>query len=163
MDKIPITEKMHLEKEWFADAKKQTIETLPNFMNHVLNDYCHDYGTICHAITACSIAAAWAVDNSEHGGITGFQASCVMWEFVRQWSYPNNKCGLKIIDFDNMLYPQYEVEFIEQEIPKEVWKSLQEQAKELLETKTVASDWVIRHWQGITKGIVPFGYTVKND
>lgn len=163
MDKIPITEKMHLEKEWFADAKKQTIETLPNFMNHVLNDYCHDYGTICHAITACSIAAAWAADNSEHGGITGFQASCVMWEFVRQWSYPNNKCGLKIIDFDNMLYPQYEVKFIEQEISKKVWESLQEQAKELLETKTVASDRVIRHWQSIAKGIVPFGYTVKND
>lgn len=28
MDKIVITEEMHLEKEWFEDAKKQTIETL---------------------------------------------------------------------------------------------------------------------------------------
>ena len=46
MDKIAITEEMHLEKEWFANAKKQTLETLPAFMNHVLNDYCHDYGTI---------------------------------------------------------------------------------------------------------------------
>lgn len=28
MDKIVITEEMRLEKEWFEDAKKQTIETL---------------------------------------------------------------------------------------------------------------------------------------
>ena len=120
MDKIAITEEMHLEKEWFANAKKQTLETLPAFMNHVLNDYCHDYGTICHAISACAIAAAWAADGSEQGGITGFQAGFVMWDVIRQWRYSSNKSGLKIIDYDDMLFPQYEYKFSNKEIPQSI-------------------------------------------
>ena len=98
MDKIVITEEMHLEKEWFEDAKKQTIETLPDFMNHVLNDYDHDYGTIVHAVSACAIASAYAANHSENGGITVFQADCVMWNFIKQWMFSDNKCGLRIID-----------------------------------------------------------------
>ena len=65
MDKMAITEEMHLEKEWFEQAREQKLETLPEFMNHILNDYRHDYGTICHAISACALAAAWAADNSD--------------------------------------------------------------------------------------------------
>ena len=38
-EKIVATEEMHLEKEWFEEAGKQTLETLPAFMDHVLNDY----------------------------------------------------------------------------------------------------------------------------
>lgn len=164
MDKIAITEEMHLEKEWFADAKKQTLETLPAFMNHVLNDYCHDYGTIVHAISACALAVARAADKSEQGSITWFQASCVMWDFISQWSYSSNKCGLRIVDYDNMLYPQYEFKFSNKEISQSVWKSLQKQAEELLKAeKAYAHEKVIEHWQSIIGGNVPFGYKVKND
>lgn len=159
-----ITEKMHPEKEWFEDAKKQVLETLPAFMNHVLNDYCHDYGTIVHAISACALAATNAANESEHGGITGFQAGFVMWDFIRQWMYSSNKCGLRIIDYDNMLYPQYEYKFSNKEIPQSIWESLQKQAEELLKTeKDNAHEKVIEHWQSIIDGNVPFGYKVKND
>lgn len=41
-ERIKITEQDHLEKEWYEEAKKQTLETLPQFMNHMLNDYGHD-------------------------------------------------------------------------------------------------------------------------
>ena len=159
-----ITEKMHPEKEWFEDAKKQVLETLPAFMNHVLNDYCHDYGTIVHAISACALAATNAANKSEHGGITGYQAAFVMWDFIRQWMYSSNKCGLRIIDYDNMLYPQYEYKFSNKEIPQSIWESLQKQAEELLKTeKDNAHEKVIEHWQSIIDGNVPFGYKVKND
>ena len=44
--KETITEEMHLEKEWFEQAKKvKTVEELTAFVNHLLNDYNHDYGT----------------------------------------------------------------------------------------------------------------------
>ena len=34
-----ITEKdVEIIDQWYKDAPKQTIETLPDFMNHVLND-----------------------------------------------------------------------------------------------------------------------------
>lgn len=45
----------------------------------------HDYGTICVAIGAIAAAAARAADRSPNGGITGFQAGAVFWEFTRAW------------------------------------------------------------------------------
>ena len=156
-----INEDMHLEEQWFAEAAKQTPETLMEFFNHVMNDYVHDCWTICHAVAACAIAAAWAADRSEgaQGGITGSQAGFVMWDFIRQWEYSSNKSGMRLVDFDNMLYPQYEYRF-DKAISKRVWESLQEQAKENLEAKEYAADEARAHWQSIVDGHVPCGYKV---
>lgn len=161
-NKTPITEEMHLEKEWFELARKQTFEALPSFVNHVMNDYMHDYGTICHAVAACALAAAWAADDSPNGGITGFQANFVMWDFVKQWGFRNNKTGLKLIDYDEMLYPQYKERF-EKVLSVSVWESLQERAKECLnEESSFAAEEVKKHWENIVSGNVPFGYKVKD-
>ena len=159
----PINENMHLEEQWFAEAAKQTPETLMEFFNHVMNDYAHDYGTICHAVAACAIAAAWAANKADgaQGGITGFQAGFVMWDFIKRWEYTNNKSGMRIVDFDNMLYPQFEHKF-DKTISKRVWESLQEQAKANLLARDYAADGVRRHWQSIVDGHVPFGYTVSD-
>ena len=167
MDKVVITEKMHLEKEWFEQARKQKLETLPEFMNHILNDYCHSYGTICHAISACALAAAWAAGSSDQGGITGFQSGFVMWDFVRQWAYRNNKTSLRIIDYDKMLYPQYKDYFEGRTISQSTWETLQNEAKRRLNEidsgEESAADSVIAHWKSILNGTVPFGYKIKND
>lgn len=162
-----ITEEMHLEKKWFEQARKQNLETLPEFMNHILNDYCHDYGTICHAISACALAAACAADSSEQGGVTGFQSGFIMWEFVCQWGYKNNKTSLEIIDYDKMLYPQYKSDFEDRTICQSVWEALQNEAKrrldEIDQEKEFVSNSVIEHWNSIVNGVVPFGFKVKND
>lgn len=163
-EKIIATEGMRLEKEWFNEAFNQTFETLPNFMKHVMDDYQHDYGTVCHAISACAVAAAWAANKMDgaHGGMTGFQAGHVMWDFITLWQYQGNKTGLQIIDFDNMLYPQYKYKF-GKKISKSLWGKIQAQAKENLENAQYASKRVVRHWRRIAKGKVPFGYKVTND
>lgn len=153
---------LKLADEWFAEARDQTLETLPDFMNRLLKDYGHGYGTIVHAVAACAIAAAWAA-NESCSGITGFQAGCVMWDFIRQWNYRSNKCGLKIVDYDNMLYPQYEEKF-DNVISKDVWEALREEAKKKLEAYTgTVHPAVFAHWESIVEGKVPFGYTVKED
>lgn len=36
---IEVTEQMRPEKEWFEQAGKQALKTLPDFINHVMNDY----------------------------------------------------------------------------------------------------------------------------
>ena len=161
-----ITEEMHLEKKWFENAKKQTIETLPAFMDGILNGYKHDYGTICHAISACALAAVWAADHSDQGGITGFQAGFVLWDFIRQWSFPSNRCGLRIVDYDNMLYPQY-ASLYDKTISQRIWNRIQEAAKKELEVakkekRFIHSD-VVSHWENIINGKVPFGYRVAED
>jgi len=154
-------------KEWFKEARKQTLETLPEFIRHVMEDYRFDYGTAVHAIAACSVGAAWA--GAEAEGITGFQAGCVMWDFVRYWNHSTNKCGMKLIDYDKMLYPQYEEKY-EKVLSKDTWETIQNRAKELLaelegnsgNNAPVHPD-VIAHWKSIVDGKVPFGYTVSEN
>jgi len=163
-----INEEQHLEKEWFKEATEQIIETLPKFINHVMNDYEHDYGTICNAIAACSLAAAWAANKHEQGGITGYQAGFVMWDFIKGWMYSNNKTALRIIDYDNMLYPQYEEKF-DKVISKEIFEGIQKEAKNRLDAfeanpeNDYAHPNVVKHWKSIVAGNVPFGYRIKED
>lgn len=160
-----ISEEQHLEKIWFEEAEKQTIETLPQFINHIMNDYEHDYGTICHAIAACSLAAAWAVNKHEQGHITGIQASFVIWDFIKEWMYSGNQSGLRIVDYDDMLYPQYESKF-DKIISKRTFDNIQKAAQERLDQvkqgREVHPD-VIKHWESIVAGNVPFGYKIKED
>lgn len=160
-----INEKQHFEKVWFKEAKKQTIGTLPNFINHIMNDYKHDYGTICHALSACALAAAWAANSHEQGGITGFQARFVMWDFIKEWMYPNNETALRIVDYDDMLYPQYKQKF-DKVISNETFESIQKVAQERLDSiknGDTAHPDVIKHWKSIVAGNVPFGYKIKED
>ena len=153
-----ITEEMHLEKEWYKEAGEQTMDTLNSFINHIMNDYKHDYGTICHTLSACAVATIYACN--EQCGITMFQASAVMWNIVRQLLYSNNRSSLKIIDYDDMLYPQYDDKF-DKTIDSYTFNALQNEAKKLLE-KGSAHPLVIAHWQSIVDGVVPFGYKIKD-
>lgn len=123
-----ITEEMNIHKEWYEEANGINLEDLPNFIKRLTEEYHHDYGTICHAITASSIATANAINKSKYGGITGFQAGAIMWEFIRHWNFENNKTGLKILDYDNFLYPQYGDKF-SKTIASETWAALQKEAK----------------------------------
>lgn len=160
-----INEEQHLENEWFKEATEQTIETLPKFINHIMNDYGHDYGTICHAIAACSLAAAYSANRHEQGGITGFQAGFVMWDFIKEWMYRNNRTALRIVNYDDMLYPQYEEKFdkfISKETFEGIKKAAQESLDEVKQGRAAHPD-VIKHWESIVAGNVPFGYKVKED
>ena len=163
MEKTQIAEESGIQNDWYAEAKKMKMEELPAFLRKLTEDYCHDYGTICHAVAAGAIAAAYAVNNSDAGGITGFQASCIMWEFVRHWSKENNNCGLRLIDYDDMLYPQYDERF-DKTITPSTWSAIQTEAKKCLaEDSGRAHSNVVAHWKSIADGVVPFGYSVKED
>ena len=117
-----------LKDEWMKKAKTATIETLPAFLEELTQKYSHDYGTICHAVSMASIAAAWAVAHSPQGGITGFQAGYIMWQFIKDWNYSSNKTGLRLIDYDNFLYPQYEDKY-QKTLSPQIWQGIQQEAQ----------------------------------
>jgi len=98
-DKITLDESTQefkdIKAQWQKKAKEATVETLPQFLKELTEDYEHDYGTIVHATTEAAIAACHAVDASPQGGITGFQAGCIMWQFISEWNYSHNKTALK--------------------------------------------------------------------
>ena len=80
-----VSEKDDVHKEWYKEAGKvRTPEDLVTFIEHLLHDYNHDYGTICHAVAAAGVAACWTVDRDpRQGGITGFQASMITWLLIQ--------------------------------------------------------------------------------
>lgn len=145
-------------------AKRKEIksfEDLVSFLEYVKDNCNTDYGTAPRSMAQASLAVAWYL--ASEFGITGFQAGFVMWDFIRDWNYSSNKCGMKIVDYDNMLYPQYDYKF-EKTINSDTWSSIQEQAKHYLEDRRDSTHpGVLAHWQSIVDGNVPFGYTVKND
>lgn len=135
-----ITEEMGIHKEWYEKAENMTMDNLPEFLRHILEDYRHDYGTICHALSAGSLTAIHAMNRAPgaRGGITGFQAGCVMWEFIRNFKYKNNKCGLKLLDMDNLLYPQYADKF--HAISRNAWEAVRKEAAERIKQSEAAHE-----------------------
>ena len=161
-NKITVTEEMHPEKEWFEEACHMKAKDFPAFYEKMVHAYNHDYGTMIHAVAACALAAAWAACSEEDTGLSGFQAGFVMWDFIKNWTKTGNKCGLRLVDYDDMLYPQYEHKF-GKVIDKVTWKSIQEEAKKKIEKEAYACDKVIDHWKRIAEGQVPFGYRVVDE
>lgn len=146
-------------KQWYAASESMTLADLPAFLALLTTEYKHDYGTIVHAITAAGLAAMRAVNRSPAGGISGFQASGVMWEFVKRWLHENGP--LRLVMYDRMLFPQYEEDF-DRTITPQVFKFLQiEASKNLAKAEHEPVDAkVLDHWKSIAKGQVPFGYRV---
>lgn len=144
-------------------AKRKDIKTFDDlvaFLKDVRDNYGNGYGEAPRAMAQAALAVAWYL--SSEFGITGFQAGFVMWDFIKGWIKTHNECGLKLVDYDDMLYPQYDYKF-ERTISSSVWENLQKQAKENLESNEHASQNVITHWKSIVSGKVPFGYIVVDD
>lgn len=157
-----ITEEMGIHKEWMKRAKEMTLEDLPAFLKELTEDYDHDYGTICHAIAAAAVAAAWAVERTPQGGITGFQASAISWEMLKGWDGLSlGETGSRLLNMDDMLYPQHEDRF--RQIRADTWDAVQKKAKAMIEEKSEhVHPNVLAHWESVAAGNVPFGLTVEN-
>jgi hypothetical protein len=163
-ERVQITEETKVTETWYKEAKQQNFGTLYKFLSNLCYKYEHDYGTIIHAMAAGAIATATAMNRTPAGGITRFQADGVMWQFIRGWSYGNNVTGLKLIDYDKMLFPQYRESF-EKTISQETFQRLQKRASELMgerEEGKGASIEVLEHWRRIIEGEVPFGYSLTD-
>lgn len=150
--------KAQLEKE---RENIKTFDDLVSFLERVKNTGNTGYGTAPRAIAQAALATAWYL--ASDFGITGFQGVCTMWDFIRDWEFPCNECGMKIVDYDNMLYPQYDYKF-EKTIPARTFESLQKTAKKKLEEHNgCVHPAVAAHWRSIVDGCVPFGYVVRDD
>lgn len=144
------------------EEKRKSIKTFDDLIVFLrdVDNYNTGYGTAPMAIAQAALAVAWYF--SSRFGITGFQAGFTMWDFITGWSKPSNKTGLRLVDYDDMLYPQYGFKF-DKTIRKDTWKLIQEQAKNNLEEDSGFADTsVVNHWRSIVSGRVPFGYTIED-
>lgn len=154
MDEFELRDKLKEERK-----NIDTFDNLIDFLRNIQDNYNCGYGEAPRAIAQASLAVAWYL--ADEFGITGFQASFVMWDFIKDWLFSSNECGMRLVDYDNMLYPQYEDKF-QKTIGSDTFESLQKKAQQLIETNgEYAHPAVIEHWKSIAAGKVPFGYVVK--
>lgn len=146
--------------KWNERARTITFAELPDFLDE-LRTYTHDYSTCVYAMSAAAVASCRALNATL--GITGFQAGCVMWEFIKEFMGYRDE-PLRLVHYETMLYPQYERNY-DRVISGDTWAWLQAQAKAKIEKahdecQTIHGD-VLGHWQSIVDGVVPFGYRVE--
>ena len=159
--KTKITEKDKVHEEWYREVKQiKSSEDAKKFIQHLRDDYHHDYGTIVHACCASMLAGFHAMDSSPQGGITGFQAGCIGWKMIEE--FMSVKAPSAIMNYRDMLYPQYEQKF-QKTITNDTWKLLQKEAKKNLKEEEHSHKDVRKHWEDIVAGKIPFGYTIRED
>lgn len=109
----------------------------------------HDYGTCVYAMSLASCAAFNYVAHKLE--VTGFQASCADIDFISRTRSMKN--GFKILDFENLLYPQY---LNEEHFPgyamliEKHKESLKASAEKLLEESPNSHPEVIAHWKKLS-------------
>ena len=118
----------------------------------------HDYGTCVYAMSMSAIAAFRYV--SHRLGVTGFQASCADLDFIAR--NRGMKHGFCILDYDNLLYPQYEYKFDEVDFWRLIRDNIEHLSKEagkLLENTEPVHPEVRAHWEKLVEmgkeGAVP--------
>lgn len=163
---------------WSNEAKTQihTPEDLKKFSDKLIN-HCNNlegidlYEETANATTSLAYAAVEMC--AEQFGLSGFQVGCIMWGIIDKLTISEHDCGMKLLNYDLMLYPQYE-DCFEKTIDSETWKKMQEKASEQYnkylseksrlengdENAFPACEEVAEHWKNIADGAVPFGYKV---
>lgn len=144
---------------WYKRAREVTPKTFGDFINELLHGYDLDYGAKIHAAAACTIAMFIACDDIF--SFSSFQYGAAVMQILYKLNYPCNETGIRVIDYDNMLYPQHENKF--RSIRQNTWELLRKRADELIAERQLTADpSVLNHWKSISLGIVPFGYYISD-
>jgi hypothetical protein len=166
MIKKKITEEMNMHVEWEKQAENMTLKMLPKFISMLMNDYEHDYETKVNAVVCGMMATMKAMTvNHYRGHLSGYQQCCIMWDLIEKIEFRDNKVGLRLINYDNLLYPGREESF-KMKISIGMHKRLKKRAAELLKDALAINNsppvhQVIKdHWIDIISGKIPYGITV---
>ena len=164
-EKEDINHEQILRDRYTERARKTTPDELPKFIEDIMSDeHTNDYGGVCVAIALVAVASAWAMNRhpGARGGVTGFQAGAIFWEFARGWGSPDiGEAGAKLVIYEDMLYPQYESKF-ERSVPQSAVDQVKKLARDRLDegVENVHPN-VVQHWKSLADGRVPFGLEVR--
>jgi len=144
-----ISELTEKELRDFEIPSFKTKKELMKFINDLVKRK-HDYGTSVYAMSMSAVATFNYV--ASQLGVSGFQASCADMDILTRTR--NLKHGFRILDYSNLLYPQY---LNDEHFPnyktlikkKKEW--LAKEAKNLLENNKKAHETVKKHWEYLSK------------
>ncbi len=122
----------------------------------------HTYDSACHATAAMALHAARRM--ASRLGLSGFQAGFVDLQFVSHWRFDDEDVPFGIMDFSQLLYPQYDDD-APRRISKATFERLRELARERLNEAPkglkFASERVLERWRLIAGGNLPICTTIK--
>jgi hypothetical protein len=156
-------EELEFRKKYEGREKVKTIKEFAELLEEAEKD-ANDYGSIVACCSLMMNAAFSLVNSGPSGGITGFQAGCLMWEMVQRYGMFGDKPILRITNYKDLLYPQYADKF--GTISRDSWESVQTHAKaeyERLKDDQFCSPRVLAHMRAVADGEVPFGLRVVED
>lgn len=141
--KWPLSERdmMSMEMVW-PKTEEELLEVIRNVIKYEGNSY----GTAARSLTLVAEAAFNYI--AHVFGVTGFQASCAELSFLVRMR--GIKSRIKILNYDDLLYPQYLEKFriSPEECIKENASWLKEQARQKLEEDDdLAAERVREHWK----------------
>jgi len=151
-------------KKWRDEAKKCKLDdgSLMKFLEK-LASFNHGYSSIAYAMACAASAAAWAIEHSPQGGMTGFQWGHGSLMALRLLNYENNELGFRVQDFDNLLYPQYSHHFTGIDITRKLADKLSETARKNLESRdTPVHENVKAWWTRLANGDFPEWIHIKD-
>ena len=148
-----------LKKQWLEEVKTiNSKNKLDRFVKKVMTGYEHDYGTYVHAVSVCAKAFIRFYGSE----MTGFQASFLMWDIIRNTFGKHDKFGLQLIEYESILFPQllhrFKVVFDD-----DTHKKIIETAKQYLAEHKDANEEVRKHWEKLATGWLPNCVSLKND
>lgn len=157
---------MNPQIQWFATAKNlKNFHEFRDFRKQILYETEHDYATLAHAAGALLIGLAHATANSLD--LSPLQSLYAMFDFVKEYRYSSNRCGISIMDYDNFLKPNMD-EYFEKSISQDVWERIQAEAQSRLaeienikDGEPMPNEDEINHYKNIAEGKVPYGYVVS--
>jgi hypothetical protein len=124
----------------------QTEKQLREYIDSLVSRQ-HDYGT---CVYAASMAATATFNYMGHVlGMTGFQASCADFDFLRRTR--SIKGPFMLIKGEDALYPQYDLPGRLDKALEEWGPWIKEEAEKLLIEKGAAHPDVIAHWEQLAK------------
>ena len=147
---------------WYeAAGEVEDLEGFSKLVNGLLGGFCHEGGTTPHAYTVIALAALKLADRSEQGGIDQAGWNQVMWHLVQAMTGTKDE-PLKLLRFMDLMYPTGFEEY--KRIPAGVWDWMQNVAKAWLEDESLANEpeAVRKHWEGISRGEIPFSMIVSS-
>jgi hypothetical protein len=148
-----------LKNEWLEEVKTiNSKNKLDRFVKKVMTGYEHDYGTYVHAVSVCTKAFIRYYGSQ----MTGFQASFLMWDIIRNTFGKQDKLGLQLVEYECVLFPQLLYRLTVQ-FDDETHQKVIELAKKYLDEEKIASKEVREHWEKLASGWLPECVSLKRN
>lgn len=90
-------------------------------------------------------------------------AAGIFWAFLRHWLPEFSYAPLRILVYEDLLFPSPQTEKNYKTITKDIQDWLKQRAKSYLENNKDAPEELKKHWQAVVDGHIPFDLELEED